>query len=140
MFAFTACFCTSAAEADPGFFIGEGLQVLGAPFWPGGAVSRGAIVGEKAPFRAKRASLLAGGEYLLRRASLWAKRAPFRIRRAPSLAGRRTYNAFDAKIEPGLIYSANGDENCRPCAKGAGASVSIGEELPAPAACPWIRP
>ena len=68
------------------------------------------------------------------------ERAPFRFRRATSLAGRRPYNAFGAKIDLGLRYLANGDENWHHCAFGAGALVSIGEGLPAPAAPLWIRP
>ena len=87
-------------------FIGEGLRVLGAPFW----LLKGcriyiedAVMVGKTPFRARRAPLLAGGvPYLLRRATSWTKRAPSRIRRAHSLAKRRPHNAFGAKTGPGL--------------------------------------
>ena len=68
------------------------------------------------------------------------ERVPVLFRRAPSLAGRRQYNALGAKIDIGLRYSANGDENWHHCAFGAGAPISIGEGLPAPAAPLWIRP
>ena len=105
---------TATVRGGSRIFIGEGLQVLGAPFWP-----RGAVIGEKTPLRTRRAPLLAGGgSYLLRRA-LWVKRAPFRIRRAPSPAGKRTSTFLDANIDPGLKYSANGDKNWRPWRRGA---------------------
>ena len=82
-----------------------GLHVLGAPFWPGASSLEDSAIGEKAPLRARTAFLLVGdAPYPLRRASSWAKRAP-------SPAGRCTYNVFDAKIDPGLRYSVNGDEN-----------------------------
>ena len=69
---------------------------------------QGAVIGEKAPFRAKKAPLLSGGApYLFRMAPSWANRAPFCIRRGPSPAGRRRYNAFGAKIDPELRYPAN---------------------------------
>ena len=68
------------------------------------------------------------------------ERALFRFRRALSLAGRRPYNAFGAKIDIRLRYLAKGDENWHLCAFGAGAPVSIGEGLPAPALPLWIRP
>ena len=76
-------------------FIGEGLQVLGVPFW--------LLKIRNAPFPARRAPLLAGGApYLLRRATSWTKRAPSLFRWAHSLAGRRPHNAFGAKTDPGL--------------------------------------
>ena len=68
------------------------------------------------------------------------ERALFRFRRAPLLAQRRPYNTFGAKIYLGLRYSANEDENKHHCGFDAGAPVSIGEGLPAPAAPLWIRP
>ena len=87
-------------------FIEEGLQVLGAPFWllKGCQVSlERTVMVEKAPFRTRRAPLLAGATpHLLRRARSWTKRAPSLIRRAPSLAGRRPHNAFGAKTDPGV--------------------------------------
>ena len=58
-------------------------------------------MGEKAPFRARRAPLLAGGApYLLRRVPLWAKRAPFCIIRAYLLAGGRPCNRLRCKNKP----------------------------------------
>ena len=87
-------------------FIGEGLQVLGVPFWllEGCRIYfEGAAMVENAPFPARRAPLLAGGvPYLLRRATSWTKRAPSLFRWAHSLAGRRPHNAFGAKTDPGL--------------------------------------
>ena len=59
----------------------------------------GVIIGEKALFRDRRASLLEGGApYLLRTSPSWAKMAPFRIRRATLLVGRHPYNSFGVKI------------------------------------------
>ena len=77
-------------------FIGEGLQMLGAPFRRRDVVFRRLSMGEKVAFRARKAPLLAGElPYLLRRASSWEKRAPFRIVsegcRKASLARGRTY-------------------------------------------------
>ena len=65
----------------------------------------GTIIGKKALFRGRRASLLEGGApYLLRRAPSWAKRVPFRIRRATLLAGRHPYNAFGwPPLTPSMI-------------------------------------
>ena len=128
------------------------------------AGGRGAVIGEKALFRDRRASLLEGGApYLLRRAPSWAKGAPFPIRRVTLLAGSHPYNVFGVKIRQWLRHSrmetkigapapsAHGCEfsfpaaifislcQRRPCAFGAGAPVSIGEGLPAPAAPLWIR-
>ena len=60
-------------------------------------------MGEKTPFRGRRAPHLAGGvAYLLRRALSRAKKTPFGIRRAPLLAKRRPYNAQGTKIDSGL--------------------------------------
>ena len=119
----------------------EGLQILGAPFCLGQPFLEGAIMGEKVPFRARKTPLLAeGAPYLLRMVHSWAKKVPFCSRRAPSLAVRRPYNAFDAKIDPGLRYPADGDENWCPCAFGAQALFFIGKGLPASAAPLWIHP
>ena len=82
-------------------------------------------MGEMAPFRVRRAPLLAGGvPYLIIRASSRAKRVPFRIRRVSSPARRRTYNFFEARIDLGLRYSANGDVNWAPLAQGRPAAPS----------------
>ena len=106
---------------------------------------RGAISTKRAPSSAKRR--ICGPEWRLcwlegrRIFPEWRRRGQitlYCIRRAPLLAGRRPYNAFGAKIDPGLSYSANG--HFRPCAFGARAPVSIGEGLPAPAAPPLDPP
>ena len=90
-------------------FIGEGLQVLGAPFWllKGCRIYlEGAVMVKKTPFRARSSSLLARGAPYLRRcgrrATSWTKRARSLIRKAHSLADRRPHNAFGAKADPGL--------------------------------------
>ena len=111
---------------------------------PGGAVFRGRHHGQKDAFSCQKGASADGRgapskiNICFEGCRHGRKGRPFvsEVR----LARRHTYNAFDAKIDPGLRYSANGDESWRPCAEGAGASGSIGEGLPAPAAPPWIRP
>ena len=68
--------------------------------------------------------------------------APLRIRRATLLAGRHPYNAFGVKIRQGLEDSANGDENWRPGVFSSGAQIFLSRRNfhpPAPKASLRLR-